>query len=569
MMARGARVGAATHDLVIRGGTCFDGLGAPPVVADVAVRDGRISEIGRVEAHGSRTIDADGLFVTPGFVDGHTHLDAQIFWDPHGASLTGQGVTSAVMGNCGFTLAPSAASRAGLVVRSIERAEEMSAAAIQRGVPWGWTTFPEYLDAVDALPKALNVAAQVGHSALRVAAMGERAFARPATDDDLQVMEAAIRDAMDAGSVGFTTSRSWTHVMNDGGPVPSRIASWDEVRRLVMAMSTSGHGIFQLAPERPADDDALVDFRTRLIDVALASKRPVTFLVGGQDEQLATLDAARAAGGAAVGQVHVRGYEAVFGFATTLPFDGLPAWQGLRALPLDEQETRLREPEVRKRLVWEAERAERTELLGGGAEPQFFESTTVVDGSDAEPSLAGIAQARGRSPVEVMIDLALATGLGQLFRRPLLRVSDDEVLASLRHPATVVAASDAGAHVSRSADSNIPTYLLSHWVRARGALRWEEAIHMLTGVPAAVWGLVDRGTLRVGAHADLVVFDPATIGCGLPWIAHDLPDGGPRLTQAATGIHATIVNGDEVVVDGVPTSAHPGRLLRRGVAADC
>jgi N-acyl-D-aspartate/D-glutamate deacylase len=554
-------------DLLIRGGTCFDGRGSAPVVADVAITDGTIIEIGKVTDSSRRTLDADGLYVAPGFIDGHTHLDAQIFWDPHGSSLTGQGVTAAVMGNCGFTLAPGDAAQAALVVRSIERAEEMSPEAIARGVPWAWSAFSGYLDALERLPKALHVAAQVGHSAVRVAAMGERAFSEVATDDDLRAMEAAVRDAMNAGSIGFTTSRSSTHSMTDGTPVPSRIATWDEVRRLVLAMAASGRGMFQFAPERPIDAAALDDFRARLVALGFASGRPVSFLVGGQDDQLATLEALLAAGAAAVGQVHVRGYEAVFGFATTMPFDRLPSWRAVRAEPLASQAARLRDPETRGALIAEAEHADAAALVGGGASPFRYEDTTVVDGAAAERSVAEVAASRQTSPVDVMIDLSLETDFAQLFRRPLLPVVDDEVLASMRHPATVIAASDAGAHVARSADSNIPTYLLSHWVRARDALRWEEAIHMLTGVPAAVWGLTGRGALEVGNHADVVVFDPETVGCGVPRIAHDLPDGGPRVTQAATGIRATIVAGEEVVVDGATTDARPGRLLRSGTAA--
>lgn len=544
---------AAMYDLVIRGGTCFDGLGSPPVTADVAIVGDRIVEVGRVSGIARRTVDADGLYVAPGFVDAHTHLDAQIFWDPHGASLTGQGVTSAVMGNCGFTLAPSGPERSGLVVRALERAEEMSAEAIRLGVPWTWTSFAEYLDAVDALPKALNLGALVGHSAVRIAAMGERAFTDEATDEEFTRMELAVRAAMDTGSLGFSTSRSWTHTTMDGSPVPSRLASWAEVSRLVMAMAESGTGTFQFAPERPADAGELADFRERLSALAVASGRPMLFLVGGQEEQLATLDAVKSAGGTAIGQVHVRGYEAIFSFKTSLPFDALPTWQRVRAEPLDVQATRLRDPELRRRLCDEAMQN------SGGAR---FDEITVVDGSEPEPSIARLAQDRGTSPVDVIIDLSLDSDFAQVFRMPLLSVSDAEVLASFRHPSTVIAASDAGAHVSRSADSNIPTYLLAHWVRDREILRWEEAIKMLTSIPAEVWGLEGRGSLQTGAHADLVVFDPETVGCGIPEVVNALPDGGPCIQQSASGIQTTVVNGVPVIDEGQPANARPGRLLR-------
>jgi N-acyl-D-amino-acid deacylase len=521
------------YDLIIRGGTTFDGLGTEPVTADVAIADGRVVEVGRIDGRAERTLDADGLFVAPGFVDGHTHLDAQIFWDAHGGGLTGQGVTSAVMGNCGFTLAPGAPDQADLVVRSIEQAEEMSPEAIARGVAWTWSGFDGYLDALDGLPKALNVAAQVGHSAVRVAAMGERAFTEVATEDDLAEMADAVHVAMAAGAIGFTSSRSSTHTTKAGTPVPSRVASWEEVRRLVLAMADGGSGLFQFAPERPDSQEGLIDFRRRLASLLVESGRPATFNAGGQDEQLATLDAMAAAGARAVGQVHVRGFEAIIGFRVGLPFDRLPGWAELRALPLDAQRQRLRDPEVRRRLVEEAEAG------GSGA----------------------------TTPVAALLDLAVATELEQLFRLPLLAVPEDEVLASLRHPGTVVAGSDVGAHVTRAMDGNIPTYLLSHWVRDRGAFTWADAVHMLTARPAEVWGLADRGTLRVGSHADVVVFDPATVGCGPPRVVDALPDGGPCLAHEATGIHATVVGGEVVFADGGPTDARPGHLLRGGRSA--
>jgi N-acyl-D-amino-acid deacylase len=553
------------YDLIIRGGTTFDGLGHDPVTADVAITDGWVVEVGRVDGCARRTLEADGLYVAPGFVDGHTHLDAQIFWDAHGGGLTGQGVTSAVMGNCGFTLAPGSAHQADLVVRSIEEAEEMSPDAIARGVAWTWSGFDGYLDALDGLPKALNVAAQVGHSAVRVAAMGERAFTEVASEDDLADMADAVHIAMAAGAIGFSSSRSTTHTTKAGTPVPSRVASWDEVRRLVLAMADGGTGLFQFAPERPDSQEGLIDFRTRLARLLVESGRPATFNAGGQDEQLATLDAMAAAGARAVGQVHVRGFEAIIGFRVGLPFDRLPGWSELRALPLDAQRERLQDPDLRRRLVAEAEAG------GTGARPASQRSTdvegiTVVDGSPSEPRLADVARSRGTSPVAALLDLALAADLEQLFRLPLLAVPEAEVLASLRHPGTVVAGSDVGAHVTRAMDGNIPTYLLSHWVREREAFTWAEAVHMLTARPAEVWGLVDRGTLLPRSHADVVVFDPVTIGCGPPRVVHTLPDGGPCLAHDATGIHATVVGGEVVFDDGEPTDARPGRLLRGGLS---
>jgi N-acyl-D-aspartate/D-glutamate deacylase len=556
---------AGQHDLVISGGTCFDGLGAPGVQADVAISGGVVAEIGRVTGSARRTVDASGKFVTPGFIDGHTHLDAQLFWDPYAGSLVAHGVTSAVMGNCGFTLAPGAETHADLVLRSIERAEDMSRDAIQRGVPWSWTDFPGYMQAVEALPKALNIAVQIGHSALRAAVMGERAFLERAGDDDIEQMAAAVREAIAAGCWGFSTSRSRAHVTKSGDPVASRLASWDEVARLVMAMADRGAGMFQLAPERPADPAEMADFQARLRSLAVASGRPVTFMVGGQEEQLATVDQVVAAGGVAVGQVHVRGFENIFGFRTTLPFDRLPLWSSVRSKPLDAQRQLLRDGELRRRLSEEAETGDYGQAIGAEVRaPQFDQIMIIGDAEGGERSVADVAEARRISPVDVMIDLALASDFGQLFRQPISQTSDAQLLRALRHPNTVLAASDSGAHISQILDSNIPTYLLSHWVRNEETFTWPQAIQMLTGIPAAVWGLDRRGTLREGSYADLVVFDPATVGCEVPTVVNDLPDGSPRLAQAARGIHTVVVGGQPVMVDGQPTGATPGTLLRGG-----
>jgi len=552
-------------DVVIRGGTVFDGRGSAGTVTDVAITDGKVVEVGQVTDGARETVDATGKFVTPGFIDGHTHLDAQVFWDPYAGSLTEHGVTSAVMGNCGFTLAPGTPEQADLILRSIERAEDMSRVAIQRGVPWRWSTFAQYMDAVEALPKALNIAAQCGHSAVRASVMGERAFTDTATDDEVLAMRRAVADAIAAGAVGFSTSRSKAHLTKAGDPVASRIASWAEVSAIVSGMGELGAGIFQLAPERPTDPAQIADYQARLCALAASSRRPVTFMVGGQKEQLDAVDGVLAAGGSAIGQVHVRGFENIFGFRTSLPFDRLPLWSSVRALPLAEQRERLRDPELRARLVAEAETGSYGEAVGAEVRAPQFDQILVIDPAQpTEVSVAELARRQGVSPVEVMIDLSLGTGFEQLFRQPISEISRELVLAGLHHPNTVVAASDSGAHISQILDSNIPTYFLSHWVRDEGAFGWPEAIRMLTGVPARVWGLDRRGVLESGAFADVVVFDPETVGCGAPAVRNDLPDGGPRLAQPAVGIDAILVNGQLTSSDGRATGETPGTFLRSG-----
>jgi N-acyl-D-aspartate/D-glutamate deacylase len=472
------------------------------------------------------------------------------------------------MGNCGFSLAPGTAEQADLILRSIERAEDMSRAAIQRGVPWSWRTFTEYMDAVEALPKALNIAAQCGHSAVRASVMGERAFTDPATDEELRSMRYAIQKAVSAGAMGFSTSRSRAHVTRAGEPVASRIASWDEVSAIVTGMGEVGAGVFQLAPERPSDPGEMADYQARLGLLAVLSGRPVTFMVGGQKEQLDTVDGVVAGGGAAIGQVHVRGFENVFGFKTTLPFDRLPLWKSVRSAPLGEQQRRLRDPELRARLTAAAESGDYGQAVGAEVRAPQFDQIMIIDPTrPAESSVADVARARDASPVEVMIDLSLDSDFAQLFRQPISEASNELILAGLRHPNTVVAASDSGAHISQILDSNIPTYFLSHWVRGQGAFSWAEAIHMLTGRPARVWGLDRRGVLDVGAFADVVVFDPSVIACAAPAVLNDLPDGGPRLAQSAIGIDATLVNGQVVTSGGDRTGATPAVFLRGGKTA--
>jgi len=561
------------YDLVIKNGTVIDGTGLPRYRADVAVRHGRIAAIGRIREAAREVVDAEGRVVTPGFIDGHTHMDAQVFWDPYGTCSCWHGVTTVVMGNCGFTLAPCGKRERHLVVRNLERAEDIAAEAMDAGIDWTWTTFPEFLDRVDALPKGINYAGYVGHSALRTFAMGERAFEKESSEDELSVMERELGDAMRAGAIGFTTSRSPSHETPDRRPVASRLASWDEVRRLVGVLSEMNAGVFELAGERAGGDpERLREYHVRLRDLAVESGRPITWGLFSRREEpdlwrtyLALLEETAARGGRMFAQVHSRALTVVLSFKTNLPFDRLPAWRELRALPLDQQQARLRDPELRRRLVEAAKERDERRPIGAEARLGSYEWIFVMDSPEGpHRSVAEIARERGIDPVEAIIDLALEKDLDRFFLQPIANENQDHALELITHPRTVVTFSDSGAHVSQIMDASLQTHLLSYWVRARRALALEQAVRMLSFAPATYWGFADRGLIREGMAADLLVFDPDTIAPEMPEVVRDLPAGARRLTQRARGIAATVVNGEVVLRDGKPTGALPGQLLRGG-----
>ena len=561
------------YDLVIKNGTVIDGTGLPRYRADVAVRHGRIAAIGRIREAAREVVDAEGRVVTPGFIDGHTHMDAQVCWDPYGTCSCWHGVTTVVMGNCGFTLAPCGKRERHLVVRNLERAEDIAAEAMDAGIDWTWTTFPEFLDRVDALPKGINYAGYVGHSALRTFAMGERAFEKESSEDELSVMERELRDAMRAGAIGFTTSRSPSHETPDRRPVASRLASWDEVRRLVGVLGEMNAGVFELAGERAGGDpERLREYHVRLRDLAVESGRPITWGLFSRREEpdlwrtyLALLEETAARGGRMFAQVHSRALTVVLSFKTNLPFDRLPAWRELRALPLDQQQARLRDPELRRRLVEAAKERDERRPIGAEARLGSYEWIFVMDSPEGpHRSVAEIARERGIDPVEAIIDLALEKDLDRFFLQPIANENQDHALELITHPRTVVTFSDSGAHVSQIMDASLQTHLLSYWVRARRALALEQAVRMLSFAPATYWGFADRGLIREGMAADLLVFDPDTIAPEMPEVVRDLPAGARRLTQRARGIAATVVNGEVVLRDGKPTGALPGQLLRGG-----
>ena len=564
------------YDLVIRNGSIVDGSGAPAYRADVGIQGGRIAAIGRIRENGADTIDAEGHVVTPGFVDGHTHMDAQVFWDPIGSCSCYHGVTSVVMGNCGFTLAPCREAEADLVFRNLERAEDIARESMLEGIRWRWETYPEYLDVLDALPKGINYAGYVGHSAVRTYVMGERAFSEPANEDDLARMTAIVREAVQAGAMGFTTSRSPNHQTSDHRPVASRVASWEEVRAIVRAMGETGAGMFEIAGERTGPDpDRIRDYQERLKALSVETGVPVTWGMFASRQApdmwrryFDLLDETAAAGGRMFAQVHSRSLNVLYTFESYTPFDSWNVWRDVRALPLEEQRVRLADPALRAQLVDIAGRpSERHAARGVTVAPPDWDWLFVMDSMTARNrSVAELAAERGVPPARAFIDIALEGDLKTLFRHPINNEVDADVLAMMKHPRSVVTFSDSGAHVSQIMDSSLQTHLFSHWVREQQALTLEEAVRMVTFEPATHWGLHDRGLLRVGFAGDVTVFDPATIGPRMPEVVHDLPGGAKRFRQTADGIAATVVNGEVLLRDNTHTGAQSGRLLRGPLA---
>jgi len=568
-------------DLLIKNGTVVDGSGLPRFRADVGVESGRIVEIGRIRAPADRTFDADGLIVAPGFIDGHTHMDAQVNWDPLGSCSCWHGVTSVVMGNCGFALAPCKPEDREWFARCLTAVEDIPTEAMMSGIEWTWESFPEYLATVERLPKALNYGMYIGHSALRMYVMGRRGLEERANEDDLRAMAHAVEEAVRAGAMGFSTSRATTHVTPDGSPVASRIADWEEIDRLVGALAALDAGIFQIGPDI-SGGEAQRAFLERLRRVALENGRPIMFGVlatrqgvdpNPWDYQTRYMDDVVAAGGRMFGQATTRSINAVFSLKSYLPFDVLPGWQALRKLPLDEQKCRLADPEMRRRLVAEeAQMKPRDSVLqGGGAattdprKPNYANLYPMLGVDWDDPSIADLARQSGKHPVEIIIDLCLEDD-NRVFVQPIVNESPADVLGILKHPRTLATFSDSGAHVCQEMGSSLQTHLLNYWVRNKQQFTLEEAIRMLTFDNASAWELPDRGLVRTGYAADLVVFDERRIKPCLPTVEQDLPGGARRLVQKADGIAATIVNGTVAVENGEATGDFAGCGLKSRLA---
>jgi N-acyl-D-amino-acid deacylase len=567
------------YDLIIRNGMIIDGSGMARYRADVGIAGGRIATIGKIRDQAPEVIDAEGHIVTPGLIDAHTHMDAQVFWDPIGTCSCWHGVTSVVMGNCGFSLAPCAEKDKLLVMRNLERAEDIAPEAMEAGIKWTWETFAQYLDAVDRTPKGINYASYIGHSALRTYVMGERAFTDEATPNDLTAMKREVSDAIRAGAIGFTTSRTRNHQTPDHKPVASRLANWEEIRQLVGVMGDLNAGVFEIAGEDTGlNPERIREYLDRLKALAVDSGAPVTFGMFANRkapdywrQYFKLADEVALAGGRMFVQMLAKIAGVVLSFETHLPFDRMPIWRDIRKLPLAEQEAALRNPEMRRKLVAAAHEKPEEQTRAVGAEPRIMSYRNMYLMDRTLPpfsSIAQLAQEQSKDPVDVIIDAALAKHLKQFFFQTIANDDLEQVLEMMRHPRAVATFTDSGAHVSQLMDASMHSFMLSYWVRERQALTLEEAIRMMTFVPASHWGLGKRGLLREGWAGDVAVINPDTIMPQLPELAYDLPAGARRLKQKSSGFLATVVNGEVLMRNGEHTGALPGKLLRNRMAAE-
>ncbi len=559
---------AEHFDLLIRGGTLVDGSGAPARRGDLAVRGGRIAAMGDVTGTAARVVEADGAVVAPGFVDIHTHYDVQVFWDRMLTISPWHGVTTVVMGNCGFGIAPTRPAHRDLILRTLENVEGMSIDAIRAGIgdAWPFETIPEYLDAIERRGTAINVGALVGHTSVRLYVMGEEATERAATAAELAQMRAIVGEGLRAGALGFATSQSPTHVGYAGRPVPSRAAALPEIEALAECLAEVDHGVMQatLGPGFFLDEFAAIQRRTR---------KPFswTALLGGMlgpDGHRYVLErsaALQAEGVRVIPQVSCRPLNFEFQFKAPFPFESMSLFKPISQADFAGKKRIYADPEFRRAL---RERMDGSVLAGRFQDMVISEYPP--EPALAEGTLGDVAAERGAHPVDLALDLALATELEARFRLAVFNTDEAVTAELLTHPSTMLGLSDAGAHASQLCDACAPTELLGKWVRDKGVLSLEEAVRRLTSQPAEVFGISDRGRLAPGLAADDTVFDARSVGCSPLRRVRDFPAGADRLVSDASGFRAVVVNGVVIREDGRdavdPSGALPGRLLRGGRA---
>ena len=554
-------------DVLVKGARVADGTGAPLVTADVGVKDGRIAAIGRIAETARETVDADGLVLAPGIVDVHTHYDAQLTWDPTASPSTSLGVTTVVMGNCGFSIAPCPPDRRDLVARNLSEVEGMSLESLRSGIDWRFETFGQYLDLIDSKQPWVNVAAFVGHSTVRTSILGEDASQRAARPEEIAAMRALVAESVAAGAVGFASSHSENHNGYGGVPMPSRLADESEIRTLVGVIGEAGHGVYQMT----AGPNTSVAF---LESLGRETKRPIIFSAVFQNDtfpdrgpgQLRDCAAAHGRGVEVYGQTSCQPLSMEFTLGNAYPLSSLDAWNDLRGADPDTLMRSFASAEFRERFRATLGVPKKGKLFYGN----WTRVEVAVAGSAANAGLEGktiaaIAAERGADPVDVFFDLGVDEKLSTMFSARLINADDDGLQPMLKHEQGVIALSDAGAHLSFLCDAGFGLHLLGHWVRERKAFTIEEAVRQLTSKPASIYRIPGRGRIAPGAHADLMLFDPARVGPSRSRRVADLPGGGARMVRDPIGLHGVWVNGTQVH-DGREyqrPSRGPGGVIRR------
>jgi N-acyl-D-amino-acid deacylase len=569
---------AASYDLIVRNGTVIDGTGSEPRDADVAVQDGRIAAIGRLEGSGREEIDARGLTVTPGFVDIHTHYDGQVTWDDRFSPSSGHGVTTVLMGNCGVGFAPCRPQDRDTLMNVMEGVEDIPELVMREGVPWNWQSFPDYLDALSQRRCDIDFATQVPHAPLRVFVMGKRGVDRePANAADMAEMSRLVQDGLDAGALGFSTSRSLFHRTPDGALTPTITAGEEELAAIARGMRRAGKGVIQLLDDfadTTAEGATEFAMLRRLVEL---SGRPLSFTLldislypGRWQTLLREIERAHRDGLTIRGQVAARPVAILYGLELSFhPFSTCPSYREVEGLPLEAKLAKLRDPAMKAKLLQEQPSYRNPQMLA------FMRSVANMfvlgDPPDytppADQRLDARAAALGVTPLELAYDLLVSGGGRTILFHPganYTDCSDANMASMLRHEHTVMALGDGGAHYGLICDASYTTHALTYWTRDRKGERWSLpwAIHQLTDVPARAVGLGDRGRLQVGYKADLNVIDLDRLKVSAPHPVHNLPGGGRRLEQKAEGYRATIVGGEVTYRDGEFTGAKPGRLVR-------
>ncbi|PCJ67996.1 MAG: amidohydrolase [Rhodobiaceae bacterium] len=573
---------STTHDMIIRGGTIVDGTGAPSFTGDIAIDNGIITAVGKIEGTATEEMDAKGLLVTPGFVDIHTHYDAQATWDPFLTPSSLHGVTTAVMGNCGVGFAPVKPEARSQLIDLMEAVEDIPGAAMHEGIKWEWESFPEFMDAISKRSYAMDIGAQVPHCSLRVYVMGQRGVDNePATQDDIKQMHDLTLEGMQSGALGFSTSRTDLHNTLDGDPIPGTLAANDELDGIADALKEHGSGVFQIAATHRDMDQEFIWMR----DMAKRTGRMVTFNLQQIDEypdlykkMLGLLDEARAEGITNIrGQHSGRPVGLLMGWQSSAhPFLGFPEYAEYNVMSFDERMEKLKDPAVKAKII-AGKNIEGLGDFGNFVTTSFHKMYPMGDDDNYEPkpedSIAAIAERKGVTPQEAAYDAMLENDGKALLYFPLFGYSTNDLSAieeTLRHPQTGLSLADGGAHVGAICDGGTPTFMLTHWTRDRTRgpkFPIEEIVRIQTKDTAEQYGLFDRGVLKPGMRADINVIDYDRLAMQQPEMVFDLPANGRRLLQKATGYKATIVKGVTVLRDGEATGELPGKLIRGAQSA--